>query len=257
MSAKFVGVILLENLEASLIFELMFICDEFRLEELVKHLENYLIQTKANWLRLKFAHVYRKVFHNDNFQELQKWSIEIATKYPEKSFDNENFTSLQKDALIPLIKSDDLQMQEVNIWNYIIHWGIAQNPDLPSDIDDWSNKNFMTLKTTLQECLPYIRYFQMSSDDIVENVQPYQQILEKNLWKDISRKFMGSNRQQITSTILPPRKILQKSPLPPRVPPKYRKPEPPQLKEPFSMIINESHAVKLLHGLISKLRHIL
>ncbi|RIB30297.1 hypothetical protein C2G38_2153073 [Gigaspora rosea] len=44
----------------------------------------------------------------------------------------------------------------------------------------------------------------MSSDDIIDNVQPFQQIFEKNLWKDISIKFMSSNRS-ISTTILPPR----------------------------------------------------
>ena len=106
-------------------------------------------------------------------QELQNWCNDILVKYPNKVFDSEDFTSLQENALISLIKRDDLQMEEIKIWNYIIKWGIAQNPNLSSDAKDWSNENFKTLKITLQNFLPHIRYFQISGDDIYKNVKPF------------------------------------------------------------------------------------
>ncbi|RIB22474.1 hypothetical protein C2G38_2173856 [Gigaspora rosea] len=113
----------------------------------------------------------------------------------------------QENALISLLKRDDLQMEEGKIWNYVIKWGIAQNQGLPSDPEDWTLENFQALKTTLQNCLPLIRYFQISGNDIVDNVQPYQPILEKNLWKDIMKRIADPNRP-ISSIVLPPRIIL-------------------------------------------------
>ncbi|RIB28887.1 hypothetical protein C2G38_1336408 [Gigaspora rosea] len=102
---------------------------------------------------------------------------------------------------------DDLQMEEIKIWNLVIEWGISKNPGLASNPNSWSNENFLSLKTTLQNILPHIRYFQMSNDDINNNVQPYQQILEKDLWDDITKKLMSADRQ-VSSKILPPRVIL-------------------------------------------------
>ncbi|RIB26225.1 hypothetical protein C2G38_2138405 [Gigaspora rosea] len=121
-------------------------------------------------------------------------------------------------------------MEEIKIWNYIIKWGIAQNSCLPSDPEDWSHENFSALKTTLQNCLPHIRYFQMSGKDIINNVQPFQQILEKKLWKDIMKKYMAN--EPISSTALPPRIILNPT-LPTRI------------VEPFSTVINEAHAAEI------------
>ncbi|CAG8738588.1 13178_t:CDS:2, partial [Ambispora leptoticha] len=46
-----VGVLSLENLEASSIFDIMLVACEFHLEELVKHLETHLINAEAHWLR--------------------------------------------------------------------------------------------------------------------------------------------------------------------------------------------------------------
>ncbi|CAG8743493.1 15720_t:CDS:1, partial [Acaulospora colombiana] len=44
-----------------------------------------------------------------------------------------DFVSLRESALISLIKRNDLQMEEIKIWEKVIQWGIAKNPTLPSD----------------------------------------------------------------------------------------------------------------------------
>ncbi|RIB11140.1 hypothetical protein C2G38_131274 [Gigaspora rosea] len=199
------GVVFLENQETSFIFELMFIASEFLLEELTKDIENHLIETKANWFRLNFMRIYQKSFQNNQFQNLQKWCNDFLVKYPNKIFDSEDITSLQENALVSLIKRDDLQMEEIKIWKYIIKWGIAQNPDLSLDgLENWTNDNFLSLKNRLKSCLPHVRYFQISGYDIVDYVQPYHQILDRNLWDDIMKRAVNPNRQ-ISSIILPPR----------------------------------------------------
>ncbi|RIB12959.1 hypothetical protein C2G38_2041395 [Gigaspora rosea] len=225
------GVILLDNLDMSFIFELMLFACEFFLEELAKYIEAYLIETKAHWLRLHFARVYQESFKSNILQELQKWCNDIVVKYPNKIFDSEDFTLLHENALVSLVGRDDLQMEEIMIWNYVIKWGIAQNPDLPTDSKDWTNENFLSLKTTLQNCLPLIRYFQISGNDIYDHVHPYKKILEKTLWKDVKMRLISPNKP-VSSKILPSRIILTKK-LPTRT------------TEPFSTVINEVHAAEI------------
>ncbi|RIB08685.1 hypothetical protein C2G38_2211004 [Gigaspora rosea] len=83
--------------------------------------------------------------------------------------------------------------------------GKEQTPDLPSDLKQWTEKNFLDLKTTLDQCIPLIRYFQMPGKDIVAKVKPYRQILGLSLWDDISTKALDPDAS-ISSTILPARK---------------------------------------------------
>ncbi|RIB08049.1 hypothetical protein C2G38_2045493 [Gigaspora rosea] len=226
------GIVSLENLDTSLILELMIITCEFFFEELAKSLETYLIETKTSWLRLNFSDVYQKSFQNNKFQRLQNWCNNIIVKHPNRIFESEYFTSIQENALISLIKRDDLQMDEIKILEHIIEWGIAQNPvEIPSNPKSWSNENFSTMKTTLQNLLPLIRYFQMSSDDIINYLQPYQQLLDNNLWNDIIKRSSYPNRS-ISSIILPPRVVLKQT-LPPRT------------TTSFSTIINEAHVAKI------------
>ncbi|RIB22827.1 hypothetical protein C2G38_2172968 [Gigaspora rosea] len=115
-------------------------------------------------------------------------------------------------------KRDDLQVEEIEIWEKVIQWGKAQTQDLPSDLGQWIDENFMTLKTTLHNCLPLIRYLQI----------PVNDILTKD---DITAKFMTSDAV-ITSNILPACKKLSIQ-LPAREP------------SIESCIINEEHAAEI------------
>src|SRR6185436_9104129 len=225
------GIVDLENVETKFIFDLMVTADEFEIEELTKKLENHLIETKSSWLKSHFSLVYRSIFSRNSFKDLEKFCNDIVAKYPNLIFDAEDFTSLQESALVSLLKRDDLQMEEVKIWEYIIKWGIAQNPTLPVNLDEWNKDNFLTLKTTLQHCLPYIRYFHISGDDFLEKVKPYKKILDKQLWKDLFQHFLSPNRPK-KSVVLPARSVLI--------------PElPARSKEPFSTIISDDHAAEI------------
>ncbi|RIB22489.1 hypothetical protein C2G38_2075558 [Gigaspora rosea] len=61
----------------------------------------------------------------------------------------------------------------------------------------------------------------------VDNIQPYQPILEKNIWKDIMKRIVDPKRP-ISSIILPPRIILT-----------------PIIPMRFSTIISEEHAAEI------------
>ncbi|RHZ87609.1 hypothetical protein Glove_33g154 [Diversispora epigaea] len=228
------GIVNLENVETKFIFDLMLVANEFKLEELTNKLETILIDTKASWLKTHFSLVYRSIFDRQNFKKLENYCIDIIVKYPNLIFESSDFTSLQESALVPLLKRDDLQMKEVEIWDYVIKWGIAQNPTLPIDLKEWTKENFITLKNTLQQCLPYIRYFQLSSTEIFDKIKPYKKIIDKQLWEDINQYFWASDRP-VKSIILPARSILVTE-----LPPRTNEP-----KEHFSTIISEDHAAEI------------
>ncbi|RHZ70451.1 hypothetical protein Glove_271g33 [Diversispora epigaea] len=201
------GIVNFEKVETRFIFDLMITANEFEIEELTKKLENLLIETKSSWLKSHFSRVYRSIFNGNNFKNLEKFCNDIIVKYPNLIFDAEDFTSLQKSAFVSLLKRDDLQLEEGIIWEYIIKWGIAQNSTLPLNLNEWTKENFLTLKTTLQQCLPLIRYFHISSADIWKKVKPYKKILDKQLWEDLNQ-YLVLPDEPVRSIILPPRTIL-------------------------------------------------
>ncbi|RIB18505.1 hypothetical protein C2G38_2184409 [Gigaspora rosea] len=208
------GIVSLENLETSDILDLLITFNEFNFSESVDRLQTLLIEDNASWLRLNFSHIYQISFQNENFKALQQFCNEIIIKHPNLIFDSDDFTSLQENALISLLKHDELQLDESVIWDKVILWGKAQTPNLPSDYEQWNKENFKSLKITLKNCLPHIRYFQIPADEVLDKIRPYKKILEKNLWDDIMAKLASPNKP-VTSTILLPRKKLTTQ-LPPR-----------------------------------------
>ncbi|RHZ48321.1 hypothetical protein Glove_553g17 [Diversispora epigaea] len=197
----------LENVETSIIFDLLMAANQFLLEKLVARLQTFLIENYSSWLKLNFSKIYCLGFQI-KFTALQNFCNDIIVKHPDLIFESNDFDTLPEAALVSIIQRDDLQLEEPKVWDYVIQWGTAQNKDLPSNLNDWTEKDFQILKNTLQQCLPHIRYFQFSNEHIVEKIYPYQQILEKNLMSDILKYYISPN-EPISSTILPPRNIFQ------------------------------------------------
>ncbi|RIB05832.1 hypothetical protein C2G38_2148366 [Gigaspora rosea] len=199
------GTISLENINTSVVFELLIASSEFGLEELIKHIQLFLLENNASWLRLNFSRVCRTSLKDDNLKNLQQFCANIIAKHPSIIFDSDEFLTLTENILIFILKLDNLQMDEGKIWDYTINWGIAQTPSLPPNLDQWSDEHFLALKSSLQNCLPLIRYFQISGEDIFEKVRPYQKILDQTLWADIMLKFMAPNKTISSSNVLPPK----------------------------------------------------
>ncbi|RHZ48301.1 hypothetical protein Glove_553g36 [Diversispora epigaea] len=196
----------LEKVETSIIFDLLMTANQFQLEELVERLQTFLIENHPSWLKLNFSKIYNLSFQTD-FKALQNFCDDIIAKHPNLIFESNDFNTLPEAALVSIIQRDDLQLEESKIWDYIIQWGTTQNKTLPSNFNDWIEKDFQNLKNTLQQCLPHIRYFQFSNETILEKLFPFQQLLDKTLWFDILKYSMTPDKP-ITSTILSPRKIV-------------------------------------------------
>ena len=90
--------------------------DQLHLQELVNYLQNYLIKNQAEWMEQHFEFIHRTSFQFDSLLELQRFCTDFMAKFPEKIFKSLDFTSLTEKSLVQLIKRDDLQMKEVEIF---------------------------------------------------------------------------------------------------------------------------------------------
>ncbi|RHZ89918.1 hypothetical protein Glove_9g178 [Diversispora epigaea] len=226
------GIVNVENVDTKVIYELMIATKEFEFEELSKKLESHLIESKASWLRTHFSFVYHSIFKINKFKDLENFYNNIIAKYPKLIFESENFASLQELALVSILKNNDLRMEESKIWEHTIKWGISQGSNLPVKLEEWSDENFKTLKTILQDCLPLIRYFQISKTDVMDKVKPYKKILDEQLWDDLMQNLTFPDRP-IKSIIFPARSISVHETLPPRE------------NKSFSTIIKEENALEI------------
>ncbi|RIA81506.1 hypothetical protein C1645_810027 [Glomus cerebriforme] len=81
-------------------------------------------------------------------------------------------------------------MDEIQIWERVIKWGVAQNPALPSELTNYSKDDFKTLKNSLQQCIPFIRFYNLTSKEFKDKVLPYRKLLPKELYEDLLDTFL-------------------------------------------------------------------
>uniref|UniRef100_U9UHV2 TLDc domain-containing protein n=1 Tax=Rhizophagus irregularis (strain DAOM 181602 / DAOM 197198 / MUCL 43194) TaxID=747089 RepID=U9UHV2_RHIID len=138
-----------------------------------------------------FNLVYQTSFENDSFLELQNYCTDLISKGPDKILKSMNFSSIPEKLSISIVQNNNLQMSEIQVWKYVIKWGLAQNPELPTDPATFSKEDFNVLKNTLQQLIPFIKFSNISSREFSEEVLPYKKILPKELYKDLLKKILN------------------------------------------------------------------
>ncbi|PKK66717.1 BTB-domain-containing protein [Rhizophagus irregularis] len=191
------GRISLEEYDTSDIIKILIAGSELGLQELITYIQSFLIKTKANWMEQNFNLIYQTCFENDSFLELQNFCTNLTSEEPDKIFKSLNFASIPEKLLITIIQSDNLQMEEIQVWNHVLKWGLAQNPELSSDPANFSKEDFNTLKNSLHNCIPFIRFYNLTSDEFSKEILPYKKVLPKELYKDLLKYFLDSNNQSI------------------------------------------------------------
>jgi hypothetical protein len=180
--------------------------NELLLNELVDYLQTYLIENKVDWIEQHFELTHRTSFQSNNLLELQKFCTEFMAKSPEKVFQSLDFASLPEKSLISLLKRDDLRMKEIEVWEHVLKWGLAQNPTLILDPSTWTDDDFKTMENTLQYCLPLIRFYSLSSKNFLEKVRPYKKLLKHQLYEDLIKYYLDFDSEP-SNNFLPPRNL--------------------------------------------------
>uniref|UniRef100_U9UA68 TLDc domain-containing protein n=1 Tax=Rhizophagus irregularis (strain DAOM 181602 / DAOM 197198 / MUCL 43194) TaxID=747089 RepID=U9UA68_RHIID len=208
---------------------------ELSLQELIPYLQSFLIENKANWIEQNFNLIYQTSFENDSFSELQKYCTDLMTKEPVKIFNSLNFSSIPEKLFLSIIQNDNLQMSEIQIWEHVLKWGLAQNPGLSADVTNYSKDDFNVLKGTLQQFIPFIKFYYLTSKEFTDKVLPYKKILPKDLYKNLLKSFL--------SLLDPNSKLLSNN----------LKPHVTNLKTVYSKIITSQHT-ELISKWIDRLK---
>lgn len=90
--------------------------DELILEMLIDYIPDYLLEYYSDAMN---ALLYEKIFDYDSFRKLYTFYT-ITTTFPETIFKSENLISIKGNALIPLLKRDDFDMEEIDTWKCVM-----------------------------------------------------------------------------------------------------------------------------------------
>ncbi|GBB98076.1 hypothetical protein RclHR1_03130017 [Rhizophagus clarus] len=184
------------------ILGLLVATDELLLEELFKHIQDYLIRKRSTWIQRNLVHVLHTVFKLVRCEKLRDYCLESICLDPQPFFTSKEFLSLDKDILYGLLKRNDLQIEEIIAWDYLIKWGIKQTRE-NNDIIKWNDKNYEDLKNILNQFIPLIRFIDISPADYFDKVRPYKMIIPNNINDEVEEFYYKGKIPKITA--YPPR----------------------------------------------------
>ncbi|CAB4438908.1 unnamed protein product [Rhizophagus irregularis] len=172
------GIISLNEQEPSETLKILSAADELHLQELVDYLQKYLIENKIEWMEQHFGLVYQTGIQRNSLLELQNFCTNYMTKSPHKVFKSFDFISLSEKSLVSLIKRDDLQMKEVEVWDHVLKWGLEKNHTLLSDPTTWSDDDFKMMETLISRWIDKIDVNMKGTEEIIGGCNP-------SVWKSV------------------------------------------------------------------------
>ncbi|GBC12364.2 BTB/POZ protein [Rhizophagus irregularis DAOM 181602=DAOM 197198] len=141
-------------------------------------------------------------FENNSFLKLQNFCTEIISKEPEKIFNSIDFVSISEKCLISLIKHNNIQMDDIKVWDHVLKWGIAQSSELSSDLSSYTKDDFNTLKDILKQCIPFIKFYDLTSKEFLDKVYPYKKIIPKELRENLIEYYLNHDHSPIRQKII-------------------------------------------------------
>ncbi|GBB89892.1 hypothetical protein RclHR1_16720004 [Rhizophagus clarus] len=183
----YTGLVNFDKQNGTKVLKLLMASDELNLQKLSDYVQTYLIDNQAEYLKNEPVDVLQIVFQYEGCEDLRKFCLDTICKNPKILFESPKFTSLNKDLIILFLKSNELEMEEIEIWELILKWALERmstqhNVD---NLSQWTSSNFEELEKILHDLIPHIRWFQIPAKVFWRKVNRYEPIFPKQLYKDI------------------------------------------------------------------------
>src|SRR6266498_4054283 len=168
----------------------MFVSDELMLEKLTKLTEDFIIENQQQFLQNDPVGILQIIHYCKPLVNLQEFCLDKICSEPEILFNSGKVTQLSAPLLEIILKRDDLNLKEIEIWENLIKWGLAQEQALNQDVSKWNQDNINIFKRILHKFIPLIRFYDISTEDYFNKVKSYEKILSEELRDDILKFYM-------------------------------------------------------------------
>ncbi|RIA97559.1 hypothetical protein C1645_752154, partial [Glomus cerebriforme] len=155
----------LTELHGSVVLELLKIVKLFNIQSLILQIKRHLIQHQYEILQQNPVEILESTYQNELLSEICDGCLETICVDPGILFDSDKFISLEAPIMELLLKRDDLSTYEIDIWEILMKWGLAQHSDIPQDVTKWNKEQITIMERTLHKYIPLIRFYDISSED--------------------------------------------------------------------------------------------
>ncbi|CAB4393427.1 unnamed protein product [Rhizophagus irregularis] len=109
---------------------------------------------------------------------------------PRTLFDSAKFIDLPAPLLEVILKRNDLNLIEIEIWEYLIKWGLARDEILNEEVSKWNREKFKILERILHKFITLVRFYDISSEDYFDKVRPYEGIIPEKLQEENLKYYL-------------------------------------------------------------------
>ncbi|POG69920.1 hypothetical protein GLOIN_2v1842072 [Rhizophagus irregularis DAOM 181602=DAOM 197198] len=178
------GNIELKNLQGSEVLKLLIAVDELNINPLISHVQEFLIEHQTEFLQQNPTGILEIIYQHETFTDLWNFCLEKICEEPKILFSSENFINLKAPLLELLLKRDDLIMDEIEIWEYLLKWCFAQQ-NMQNDPTKWNKDDIIRIERELYRFIPLIRFYDIEPTDFFYKVYCYKDILPQDLIHDL------------------------------------------------------------------------
>ncbi|RGB43758.1 hypothetical protein C1646_749353 [Rhizophagus diaphanus] len=174
------GNIELKDLQGSDVLKLLIAVDELNIQQLISHIQEYLIEHQTEFLNQNPSGILEIVYQHETFADLWNFCLEKICKEPEILFNSDKFINLKTPLLELLLKRDDLNMDEIKIWENLLKWCFAQQ-NMINDPTKWSKDEVTKIERSIHKFIPLIRFYDIKPADFFYKVYCYKEVLPQDL----------------------------------------------------------------------------
>ncbi|POG76866.1 hypothetical protein GLOIN_2v851760 [Rhizophagus irregularis DAOM 181602=DAOM 197198] len=192
------GKINLANLQGSEILKFLMAADELNIQTLIPCIQEYLINHRHEFLRQQNSiEILETIYQHESFKDLWNFYLEKICEEPEILFKSEKFINLKAPLLELLLKRDDLNLDEIIMWDNLIKWCLAQHSNVSQDVKNWNKEDVTIMERAIHRFIPLIRFYDISPEDFLSKVFPYKGLLPDDLISNILTFHMVPNKLNI------------------------------------------------------------
>ncbi|RIA96973.1 hypothetical protein C1645_871661 [Glomus cerebriforme] len=182
--------IIKENVKKINVYQILVAANELGLTYLINYAQDYIITNEDDWTESNVIRMYKESVRCKSFTKLLDFFGELIAFQPFLLFKSSSFNSLDHDIILKFLDRNDINVDEVEIWNYIIKWGMAQRPRLNSNFSNWSNHDFDELQRRCKDLISKVKLFCITSSEYFMYVRPYKRILPSHIVNQLEEYYM-------------------------------------------------------------------
>src|SRR2546430_9955793 len=198
------GNIELKNLQGPDVLKLLIAVDELNILPLISHIQEFLIERQTEFLHQNPTEILEAIYQHETFTDLWNFCLEKVCEEPKILFNSDKFINLKAPLLELLLKRDDLNVDEIEIWESLLKWGVAQQ-NMKNDPTKWSKEDITKIERELYKFIPLIRFYNIEPTDFFYKVYNYKDVLPQDLIHDLLEFYIVPNMKPKTN-VAPSRK---------------------------------------------------